>query len=138
MRAGLAALALVSAAVGGWILLAPRSFFALPWVHLHLPYNEHLLLDYGAMNLAMAALLCFALRRPALVVPALWVYLVHAALHVVIHIRFAGHLPAAQSAPLIGALGALVVIPVVLLIAARRGERVAGQARRAAGRRGAR
>jgi len=127
MRACLALLAFVSAAVGGWILLAPRAFFALPWVHLHLPYNEHLLLDYGAMNLAMAVLLCFALRRPALVVPALWVYLVHAALHLVIHLRFAGHLPAAQSAPLIGALAVLVVLPVALLVAARQ-----------AGRRGAR
>ena len=127
MRAGLALLAFVSAAVGGWILLAPRSFFALPWVHLHLPYNEHLLLDYGAMNLAMAVLLCFALRRRALVVPALWVYLVHAALHLVIHLRFAGHLPAAQSAPLIGALAVLVVLPVALLVVARQ-----------AGRRGAR
>ena len=117
MRAGLALLAFVSAAVGGWILLAPRSFFALPWVHLHLPYNEHLLLDYGAMNLAMAVLLCFALRRRALVVPAVWVYLVHAALHLVIHLRFAGQLPAAQSAPLIGALAVLVVLPAGLLIA---------------------
>lgn len=117
MRAGLALLAVLSAAVGGWILLAPRSFFALPWVHLHLPYNEHLLLDYGAMNLAMAMLLCFALRRRALVVPALWVYLVHAALHLVIHVRFAGHLPAPQSALLIGALAVLVVVPAGLLAA---------------------
>jgi len=117
MRAGLASLAFVSAVVGGWILLAPRSFFALPWVHLHLPYNEHLLLDYGAMNLAMAVLLVFALRRPALAVPALWVYLVHAAVHLVIHIRFAGHLPAAQSALLIGALAVLVVLPAALLVA---------------------
>jgi hypothetical protein len=120
MRAGLALLALVQAAVGGWILLAPRSFFANPWVHLHLPYNEHLLLDYGAMNLAMAVLLVFALRRPALMVPALWVYLVHAALHVTIHLRFAGHLPVAQSAVLLSALGALVVLPVVLLAVSRR------------------
>lgn len=115
MRAGLALLAVVQAAVGGWILLAPRSFFANPWVGLHLPYNEHLLLDYGAMNLAMAVLLVFALRRPALVVPALWVYLVHAALHFAIHLRFAGHLPPGQSAVLLSALGVLVVVPVVLL-----------------------
>ncbi|HEV7652913.1 MAG TPA: hypothetical protein VGP26_32555 [Actinophytocola sp.] len=120
MRAGLALLAAVQAVVGGWILLAPRSFFANPWVHLHLPYNEHLLLDYGAMNLAMAVLLVFALRRPALVVPALWVYLVHAVLHLAIHVRFAGHLPAGQSAVLLTALGALVVVPVVLLLLARR------------------
>lgn len=120
MRAGLALLAAVQAVVGGWILLAPRSFFANPWVHLHLAYNEHLLLDYGAMNLAMAVLLVFALRRPALVVPALWVYLVHATLHFVIHVRFAGHLPAGQSAVLLIALGALVVVPVVLLFLARR------------------
>jgi hypothetical protein len=120
MRAGLAFLALVSAVVGGWIMLAPRSFFASPWVHLHLPYDEHLLLDYGAMNLAMAVLLGFALWRRAVVVPALVVYLVHAVLHFVVHLRFAGHLPAGQSTPLLIALGALVVVPVVLLWRTRR------------------
>lgn len=117
MRAGLAFLAVVQAAVGGWILVAPASFFSWSWVHLHLPYNEHLLLDYGAMNLAMSVLLVFALRRPALAVPALWVYLVHAVGHLAIHVRFAGHLPAGQSALLLGALAVLVVVPAGLLVA---------------------
>lgn len=139
MRAGLAFLALVQAAVGGWILVAPASFFANPWVHLHLPYNEHLLLDYGAMNLAIAVLLVLALRRPTLVVPALWVYLVHAALHVAIHVRFMGHLPAGQSALLAGALSALVVVAAALLLLARRDGQARPPVRGApAGRRGAR
>jgi hypothetical protein len=120
VRAGLAFLAVLQAAVGGWILVAPRSFFAIPWVHLHLPYNEHLLLDYGAANLALAVLLVFALRRPAVVVPALWVYLVHAVLHLAIHLRQARHLPAAQSVPVLVALAALAAVPVVLLLLARR------------------
>ncbi len=120
MRAGLGFLAAVQAAVGGWILLAPRSFFASPWVHLHLPYNEHLLLDYGAMNVAMAVLLVLAIRRPALAVPALWVYLVHATLHLAIHVRYAGHLAGPSSALLLASLGVLVVLPVVLLALARR------------------
>ena len=138
MRAGLAFLVLVQAVVGGWILVAPASFFASSFVHLHLPYNEHLLLDYGAMNLAMAVLLVLALRRPALVVPALWVYLVHAALHVVIHVRFAGHLPAGRSALLIGGLSALVVVAAALLLLARRDGQARPADRGAAPRRGIR
>lgn len=120
MRAALAVLAAVQVAIGGWILLAPRAFFANPWVNLHMVYNEHLLLDYGAMNLAMAVLLAFAVRRPPLVVPALATYLVHATIHLVIHTRYVGHLPAGQSALLLTALGTLVVAPVVLLLRARR------------------
>lgn len=65
-------------------------------------------------------LLAFAVWRRAVVVPALVVYLVHAVLHVVIHTRFAGHLPAAQSAMLLTVLGMLVVVAVVLLVLAVR------------------
>ncbi|MCT2587668.1 hypothetical protein [Actinophytocola gossypii] len=119
MRAGLAFLALVQAVVGGWMLLAPRSFYANPWVHLHLPYNGHLLLDYGAMNLAMAVLLTIAVFRRAVVVPALWVYLVHSTLHLAIHIGFAGQLPAGQSAALVAALGVPVLLPALLLVTRR-------------------
>lgn len=55
-----------------------------------------------------------------MVVPALVVYLAHAAPHVVIHTRFASHLPPARSAMLLTALGGLVVVAMVLLVLAAR------------------
>ena len=51
---------------GIWALLFPRAFyegFPLPgsgWVSTLGPYNEHLVRDYGALNLAMAVLLLAA------------------------------------------------------------------------------
>lgn len=53
-RGGLLFFAVVSAVLGVVILVAPERFFSLSWVNLGMPYNPHLLLDYGAMNLALA------------------------------------------------------------------------------------
>lgn len=47
-------LALPHFTLAGWILLSPRSFFALVWVNMNMAFNEHLLLDFGAMNLPLA------------------------------------------------------------------------------------
>ncbi|WP_158882523.1 hypothetical protein [Amycolatopsis anabasis] len=122
LRAGLAALTLIQLGLGGWILSAPRSFFALPWVNMHMAYNEHLMLDYGAMNLALAVILGAAtiVTERRLVVPALLAYLVFSAAHVVIHTRYLGHLPPGQSAALLSLLSLGAVIPLVLLYASRR------------------
>jgi hypothetical protein len=60
VRAGLGILAVVQAVVGFWALLAPASFygsfpaFGHAWVALLPPYNEHLIRDVGALNLALA------------------------------------------------------------------------------------
>lgn len=124
--AGLTFLTVTQAALGGWILLAPRSFFSLAWVHMHMPYNEHLLLDFGAMNLALAVLLATAAvsGEAGLVRTALVTYLVFAAAHALIHTRYLDHLPPAQSAVLMTLLTLAAVIPVVLLaVGARSGRR---------------
>jgi hypothetical protein len=60
VRAGLGILAVVQGVVGVWALLAPASFYASfpasghAWVALLPPYNEHLIRDVGALNLALA------------------------------------------------------------------------------------
>jgi hypothetical protein len=55
--------------VGLWIQLAPQSFFddfpgaGHHWVAAFGPYNEHLLRDFGAMNIALAVIATVALVR---------------------------------------------------------------------------
>jgi hypothetical protein len=66
LRAGLLLLASAPLVVGMWALLVPHSFyddFPLPgrdWVSTLGPYNEHLVRDVGALNLALGVLLASA------------------------------------------------------------------------------
>lgn len=68
-RIALAYLGLVSLQLGLWALLAPRSFFddfpgfGRAWVAVDGPYNEHLVRDVGALNLALVVLLAAAAVR---------------------------------------------------------------------------
>ncbi|MEO3875723.1 hypothetical protein ABGB18_43665 [Nonomuraea sp. B12E4] len=63
VRTGLGVLVLYHLLLGVWTLFLPRSFYDLfpapghPWVTFLPPYNEHLLRDFGAMNLAMVVVL---------------------------------------------------------------------------------
>jgi len=55
--------------VGLWALVAPASFHAdfpldRAWVSLDGPYNEHLVRDVGALNLALATLVGWAVAAP--------------------------------------------------------------------------
>lgn len=69
-RLALGYLALVSAQIGVWALLAPQSFydnfpgFGQAWVSVDGPYNEHLLRDVGALNLMLLVVLGAAALRP--------------------------------------------------------------------------
>ena len=62
-RVALGFLALSSLSIGVWAVLAPRSFydgfpgFGSVWVAVDGPYNEHLIRDVGALNLALTVLL---------------------------------------------------------------------------------
>lgn len=70
-------LAVPAAYVGGWALLAPRSFFtSFPglgyhWLVVDGPFNAHLVRDVGALYLALLVLIVGAFRHPdrALVLP---------------------------------------------------------------------
>jgi hypothetical protein len=123
----------VTPLVGGfWALLFPRAFyddFPLPgrdWVSTLGPYNEHLVRDYGALNLALAVLLMSAaifldvrLARIALIS-----WLVFATLHFVFHLGQIHHFTAESNAEQLGGLGLLVLLPLVLLFfSARRKSR---------------
>ena len=64
-RIALVALTAATLTVGTWALFAPHSFytsfpFGRGWVALHGAYNEHLIRDFGAMNLALATLTAVA------------------------------------------------------------------------------
>ncbi|ASO18288.1 hypothetical protein FHR81_002690 [Actinoalloteichus hoggarensis] len=118
LRGGLAFLTVTQLAVGFVGLLLPRWFFAIPWVGMRMPYNEHLMLDYGAMNLATSVVLVTAVvvASCGLIRIALITYLVFAVSHLVIHTRFLHHLTPAEAVWLLVALSLAVVIPSVLLV----------------------
>ena len=69
MRIALGYLSFVSLQIGAWALVAPRSFYddfpglGRAWVSVDGPFNEHLVRDVGALNLAMAALFVAAMVR---------------------------------------------------------------------------
>src|SRR3954471_13364403 len=58
-RVVLALLAFTSAGIGVWAAFAPRAFYdkfpglGQVWVAVDGPYNEHLVRDFGALNLAL-------------------------------------------------------------------------------------
>src|SRR5207302_1968817 len=66
-RLGLAGLAFVALELGVWATIAPRSFYnSFPgggrhWVAVDGPYNEHLMRDFGGLNLALALVTIVAL-----------------------------------------------------------------------------
>lgn len=97
LRVGLVILAAMQVLVGAWALSAPLAFydgFPLPrhaWVALLPPYNEHLVRDVGALNLALTVVLgaaAWTLDR-TMVRVALLALMIFALPHAVFH---AGHL----------------------------------------------
>lgn len=69
MRIALGYLIIVTAQIGVWALVAPQSFYddfpglGRAWVSVDGPYNEHLVRDVGALNLALLVLFVFAWIR---------------------------------------------------------------------------
>ncbi|MEU4766231.1 hypothetical protein AB0H12_23540 [Actinosynnema sp. NPDC023794] len=122
LRAGIAFLTATQFGVGCWALFLPRSFFDVPWVGMHMPYNAHLMMDYGAMSLATSVVLGVAvLTTERLVVrTALVTYLMFAVPHLVIHLRLSHHLAPADRARLLIALTTAVLIPLALLLLSTR------------------
>jgi hypothetical protein len=127
LRAGLALMAATVLPTGLWALASPRSFhdtFPLPgwrWVSTLGPFNEHLVRDYGAMSLALGALLATAAVHPEtrLVRAALVTWLVFAVPHLVFHLGQTEHFSHAQNAAQLAGLGAQVALPVLLLLLTR-------------------
>lgn len=123
LRAGLALVALAEFGTGAWQLLFPRSFFDLYWVSLLPPYNEHLMRDQGALNLAMAVVFAgsaIALQR-RLVYTALAAFTVWMVSHFVFHATHLAHFPSGHAAAQTVTLGLAVLVPLALLPLARAG-----------------
>jgi hypothetical protein len=117
-------LALGGLQVGLWLAISPRSFYddfpglGRVWVSVDGPYNEHAFRDFGDGQLAIAVVLLAAFVRPQryLVRSAALAYLVGAVPHLLYH---ANHLDLYDTGDQVAnmvALGATVVLPVILLL----------------------
>lgn len=123
LRIGLILLAATSLSSGLWALFLPRPFyedFPLPgwdWVSTLGPYNEHLVTDYGALNLALGVLMVgaavFLERR--LVQVSLICWLAYAVPHFVFHLGQVHHFSPFHNLAQLGTWGFVVLLPLVLL-----------------------
>lgn len=122
LRAGLWFLTLVTAAVGVTAMLLPRGFYDhVPWVALNPPYSEHLMRDYGAMNLALALVLVVAAvtMNRLLVRTALGALLLFAVPHLIFHATHSEHVTTAAAVTELVALTIAAALPAALLILTR-------------------
>jgi hypothetical protein len=93
LRVGLIVLSLMESVLGGWQLFWPREFFddfplpSHPWVAMMPPYNLHLMIDSGALNLAFGVMLGIAAvsLQLTLVRTVLTGLLIFAVVHTVFH-----------------------------------------------------
>jgi len=92
-RVGLVILAFQGLLSGIWATATPRGYFddfpgfGLSWVSPDGPYNEHLMRDYGALNLALGIVaLCAAIwLTRTLVTTAAVAWIVYSIPHIVYH-----------------------------------------------------
>jgi hypothetical protein len=128
IRAALVALALIALGTGVWATVSPRAFYdnfpgaGHAWVAPDGPYNEHLIRDFGSLNLALAAVTIIAavtLGR-AVVIAAAVAWLLVEVPHLVYHARHLDVYPSGDKAAVIIALVLSVVLPVVILVAESR------------------
>ena len=119
LRAGVWSLTFVEIAVGLVATLAPRVFYDyVPWVDLLPPFSEHLMRDYGAMNLSLALVFVVAAvtmgRRMVRI--ALGAYLLFAVPHLIFHLTHLEHFATGAAVWQTILLTIAVLLPVGLLI----------------------
>jgi hypothetical protein len=123
IKAGLWYLALTSAYVAVWILVAPGNFYdEFPtgpgeWVSKLPPYNEHLERDYGAAGLGLAVLAALAAiwRERRLVQATAIAFAVGTAPHLVYHSTTTESSSTGDNIQQLGALALPVLIAAGLL-----------------------
>jgi hypothetical protein len=130
LQVPLVALAATGLVLGTWAQLAPADFydsfpFGRGWVAADGPYNEHLVRDFGGLNLALMALTVGALltgdRRWSLGVGVGW--LLFAVPHFVYH---ANHMDPFSSGDLVGnwvGTGSLVLLGAAVVVLSLRAGR---------------
>jgi hypothetical protein len=126
-RSALALLFVQGLIVGVWAAAWPRSFYddfpsgGRAWVAADGPYNEHLVRDFGDLNLALAGVTLVALvsltRLVALAAALGWI--VYQAPHLVYHLRHLDLYDTTDKVANVTALVLALVLPVVVLLAAR-------------------
>jgi hypothetical protein len=129
LRVGLLILASASLVVGLWALPFPRSFyddFPLPgraWISTLGPYNEHLVRDVGALNLALGVLVVLAavVLERRLVQVSLVAYLAYTVPHFVFHFTKGHAFSLGDNLANMVTLGIAVLLPLALLAGSRGG-----------------
>jgi len=126
-RAAIALLALPSAVIAAWTLVAPGSFYddfpgaGRHWVAALPPYNEHLLRDFGAASLAivifLAAAAIFLERR--LVQVALIAFIAYSIPHFAYHLTTTSHYSSGDNVASLGGFVLQLVLALVLLALSR-------------------
>jgi hypothetical protein len=128
VRIALALLVAQGLIVGVWAAAWPRSFYddfpggGRTWVSADGPYNEHLVRDVGALNLALAVVTVVALiaftRVVALAAALGWI--VYQAPHLVYHLRHLDLYDTSDKVANVASLVLALVLPIVVLVGARR------------------
>jgi hypothetical protein len=129
LRAGLIVLVATSLVPGIWAYFFPHSFYSdVPTVAADPPFSEHLMTDVGAFFVAQAVVMAAAaiVMDHRLVRAALAGYLTFGGLHLAFHARHLAGMPRSDAVALVILLSLEVVLPALLLIAARP-PRAAGQ-----------
>ena len=123
LRVLLGILGVSGAIVGAWAAFAPRSFyddfpgFGQIWVAVDGPYNEHLVRDVGALNLALVAVTVCAfvtLSRGTILATAL-AWLAYGIPHVVYHARHLDVFDTAEAVAVIGGVASTSVVALLLV-----------------------
>jgi hypothetical protein len=123
VRIALGYLTAMALLLGVWAVLAPRGFydnfpgFGRAWVSVDGPYNEHLIRDVGALNLALAVVLIVAAVRltPDLIMTAALASLAWSVPHLLYHLFNSDDLTTSDTNLSIGGLALACVIPALLL-----------------------
>jgi hypothetical protein len=119
LRAGMWFLTFVEIVVGLVATLSPRAFYDyVPWVDLIPPFSEHLMRDYGAMNLSLALVFVVSsvTTERRMVRIALAAYLLFAIPHLIFHLTHLEHFATGAAVRQTILLTLAVLLPVGLLI----------------------
>jgi hypothetical protein len=127
IRAGLWYLAITTAYVAIWILVAPKGFYdSFPsgpshWVSALPPYNQHLERDFGAASLGLAVLAALAAvwMERRLVQATAWAFLAASIPHLAYHLTTTGHYSTANNVASLVGLALPVAVALGLLAATR-------------------
>ncbi len=115
---------LLEAVVGTWVLISPTGFytdfpgFRTGWVSMDGPFNQHLLADFGGLNLALAAMLIGTAvigTTIATRVVAIGTFL-YGLPHFLYHLGHVSHFEQIDQVLIIATTAVGVVLPVVLVL----------------------